>query len=116
VNCDCSCDDEGYRPRVEVCRTVRARKTHECAECWDPIQPGQRYEQWSGIDCDGEAFRHRTCLPCSRIRDHYCPRGCEVGGLAAQIQDCIGWDYREHPPEGGDPFYDGDVKVREVKP
>lgn len=111
IQCDCSCDCDEM-PRVERDTVRKARKEHQCCECLEPIVPGERYQEHKGIDYDGDPFLYRTCLPCQRIRQQYCPSGWYVGGLADQIEECIGWDYREHPPdEEDDPVYDGDVKL-----
>jgi len=49
-----------------------------------------------------------------RIRDHYCSGGWLIGGLAEQIEHCIGFDYREVPDQDGedDPQFDGGVPVK----
>lgn len=48
----------------------RARKRHRCCECCGVIEPGEVYEQDSGI-WDGEPERFRTCLPCAELRRRY---------------------------------------------
>ena len=112
ISCDCSCDDfDSDRCASLVIR--KARKTHECCECQKPIRPGQQYEDATGIDSEGEPYRYRTCLPCKRIREHYCPSGWLWGCLAETLMDCIGFDYREVPTGDGGEF-DGDVAVAQV--
>ena len=97
ISCDCSVDvDCEGRAWCSVVKIRKSRKTHKCEECGDPIVPGQRYEYASGI-WDGRPDSHRTCLTCVAIRDRYCPGGYYYGELAQQIEDCLGFDYREVP-------------------
>lgn len=96
IACDCSIDvDEPCR--CEQTKEVRARKPHQCCECHETIRPGTRYRVDSGIDYDGVSFRLKTCLPCARIRRWYCPNGANIGGLADQLLECLGFDYRSVP-------------------
>jgi hypothetical protein len=82
------------------CSTLRkARKHHQCVECRRAIEPGERYEVYSGIACDGNAFHHKTCLGCMNIREHFCSGGWYVGMIWEQIQECLGFDYRDDPSE-----------------
>jgi hypothetical protein len=104
IQCDCSVED-GELPRVARCKERMARKPHKCCECCEDIVPGQRYRYESGIDCEGSAYDYKTCLPCARIRDRYCPRGWLWGELADTIAECIGFDYRRLPDDDDD---DGD--------
>jgi hypothetical protein len=100
IDCDCSCNDYDAPSCVrEVIR--RARRPHTCCECGDTIEPGQRYEYVSGV-WDGHPDWHHTCLVCVAIREHYCPHGWLIGGLAEQIEECLGFDYREVPDEEDD--------------
>jgi hypothetical protein len=114
IQCDCSIVfDAGETIRCSSKAIRKARKQHQCVECLEDIEPGQRYEHVRGLDVDGDPFSDRTCLPCAAIRDQYCPSGYHVGHVAEQIEPCIGWDYREHPPGGpDDPQYDGSVAER----
>jgi hypothetical protein len=96
INCDCSCD-EGERVRCSRVTIRTARKPHQCCECGEPIVPGQRYEDATGIDCDGDAYGYSTCLTCKAIREHYCPHGFIYSCLAEMIRDCLGFDYRALP-------------------
>ncbi len=109
IDCDCSVDvDEPVR-FVEH-RIVRARKQHECCECQEPIKVGERHHVESGVGYDGDHYRYRTCVTCMRIREHYCGGGWIWGGLADQLYDCIGFDYRT-VPEGDGGVFDGDVPL-----
>lgn len=111
ISCDCSVDTSEFDAIRCITTEIRtARKSYECCECDEGIKPGKKYEHSSGIDHHGDPFRFRTCLPCSRIRKHYCPNGYIWGDLAETIRDCIGFDYRTIPTgDGGE--YDGDVEV-----
>lgn len=42
----------------------KARKQHKCSECRRTIAPGERYEHTSGIDGEGDPFRHKVCQHC----------------------------------------------------
>jgi len=98
LSCDCSCGDyDSYRCYSEIIR--KARKPHTCCECGEVIQTGKCYQEATGIDCEGTAFRYRTCIGCANIRAKYCPGGFLFGDLAEQIMDCLGWDYRDSPEE-----------------
>jgi hypothetical protein len=98
INCDCSCDEgESVRCHSDVIR--KARKEHECCECGESIRPGQKYEDATGIDGEGESYQFRTCLTCKAIREHYCPHGWMWTCLAETIQECLGFDYRTLPTE-----------------
>lgn len=101
IECDCSVDIDEYSA---VCleRIVTARKQHECCECGEPIRPGERHEVAESL-FDGRWSRFRTCAPCLAIRERYCPHGWEWGHLAEDIEDCIGFDYREVPEDDDDP-------------
>lgn len=112
IQCDCSCDCDEM-PRCQTTTTRRARREHQCCECYDTIVRGERYCELKGLDYDGDPFIHRTCLPCERIRQQYCPSGYYIGGLAEQIEPCIGFDYREAPDQGepDNPEFDGGVSV-----
>lgn len=98
VSCDCSADvDE--RDRCSS-RTIRkARKPHVCLECDEEIKVGQQYEEYTGIDSDGDPYRYYTCIGCANLRQKYCPYGWYWGGLAEQLMDCLGFDYRTPPGE-----------------
>lgn len=109
ISCDCSVTDWDSN-RCSSFAIRKARKQHECCECHEPIKVGQQYEDARGIDHDGGPWHYRTCLPCMRIREHYCPHGWLWGFLAETIQECIGFDYRE-VPEGDDEVFDGDVEL-----
>ena len=91
LSCDCSVDD--YDP-AKVCtvRIVRARKQHYCGECARTIESGEQYELVKGL-WDGSWETHKTCIGCTRIRQHFCSSGWLYGALAEQIKDCIGFDY-----------------------
>jgi len=97
ISCDCSVDCSDYES-PSVCHTEwrKARKEHTCEECGEPIKVGERHEYVCGL-WDGRWDRHRTCAPCVAIRARYCPHGFIYGELAQQIEECLGFDYREVP-------------------
>jgi hypothetical protein len=98
MKCDCSVTD--YDGPKAYCTEIRkARVQHKCCECRKPILPGKEYEVASGIDADGDPFRYKTCLPCMRIRDHYCPHGFLFGDLRENLLGCLGFDYLEVPKD-----------------
>jgi len=100
IECDCSVDSSEYEAARCFATAIRkARKRYSCCECHETIEPGKRYEHVTGIDCDGDAFGFRTCLPCAAIRKRYCPHGYIWGDLAETIKPCIGFDYRLPPSE-----------------
>jgi len=91
--CDCSCDSYDYEPASVVTVTWRkARKPHECCECGQTIDPGQRYEHVRGL-WEDLWDTYETCEACVRIRKDYCPRAWVYGELRQTIIDCCGFDY-----------------------
>jgi len=97
--CDCSVtvDDcaSVYNERFVVARTE-----HKCCECWATIKPGEKYHKVSGC-WDGRWSTYSTCLPCSTIREHYCPHGSYFGMLEDHIEECLGFSYL-YVPEADD--------------
>lgn len=95
--CDCSCDcgdtPEFYEETYPV-----AKKRHQCCECREVINPGEKYERVAG-KWEGDFLTFKTCMTCVNIRDHYCPHGSIFGELAEQISNCLGFDYREQVDE-----------------
>ena len=85
----CSCDFEG-EPISPCTITVRkARKEWKCAECGEPIKPGEKYEHLKGLS-EGEWFEVRTCIMCERIRKNFCaPIGC----LQDELYEALGFNY-----------------------
>ena len=55
--------------RFFVASEVRARTSHECCECRQPIPSGSRYRREVGKSDDGEMFSYKTCVICAEIRD-----------------------------------------------
>ena len=95
ISCDCSVDLGEY-PDFSEARIVKARKSHVCCECQEEIAPGQKYEIIVG-KWEDEFRSFKTCIGCRNLRNHLCYYGYELGGLAHQIYECIGFDYREEP-------------------
>lgn len=69
------------------CEMRKARKVHKCGECGEPIQAGERYEDFFGAD-DGKPIRHKTCAACVEIRGHF-------SGSEGWIWGCI-WEDMEN--------------------
>jgi hypothetical protein len=61
----CSCDYEPF----EFCNTEtrKARKTHQCDECYVTIPVGESYEHVRG-KCEGEIMVFKTCALCLELR------------------------------------------------
>ena len=95
--CDCSVDVDNA-PTCWTSTLRRARKTHRCIECGRAIVPGERYEVYSGLS-EGKPFRHKTCLGCYHIREHFCSHGYYVGDVVALVFECLGFNYTDDPDE-----------------
>lgn len=91
MNCDCSIDVDCY-PEFSTTKVVTARKLHKCCECDEQIKPGEKYELVQG-KWEGQMDKFNTCIPCSNIRNDYCPNGYEFGGLSEAIWECLGFNY-----------------------
>ena len=95
ISCDCSCTDydsaKVYRSEIR-----KARKVHECCECGEDIERGQKYEYVAGC-WDGNWSDYRTCLPCVAIRTHYCKFGWLFGELDSTLRECVGVGLTEVP-------------------
>jgi len=89
--CDCSIDVD-YPASVYTEKVIKARKEHVCGECRETIKKGEKYERVKGL-WDGYWGTFNTCVPCMRIRNHYCPNGFEFGSLVEIIYDCLGYNY-----------------------
>jgi hypothetical protein len=48
-------------------RTVKARKTHQCEECWRTITPGELYARHAG-SWEGDFFTNVACGHCAELR------------------------------------------------
>lgn len=49
-------------------KVVTAKKKHKCGECHRDIEPGERYEFYSGR-IEGEFGVEKTCIDCLSVRD-----------------------------------------------
>lgn len=58
------------RPDFWSARTVKAKKSHVCRECMEPIVPGEKYER-SAASSGGHFYSHATCSACAEIRDAF---------------------------------------------
>ena len=99
ISCDCSVDIDEV---AEFCNESypKARKEYICCECTGIISKGSNYEEVTG-KWNGEISTYKTCIPCTRIRNHYCSSGFYFTRLREQIRECIGFDYTRIP-EGDD--------------
>ena len=69
MECSCKVDiDPDIGPDCHKEKIVTARKKHRCYECFQDIQPGEKYEYVSGI-WDGDPQTYKTCLDCKSIRN-----------------------------------------------
>lgn len=100
ISCDCSVDDY-EAAKVCTVRMVRARKQHACGECRRTIETGEQYEVVKGLWGD-RWETHKTCLGCTRIRQHFCSGGWFYGALPELIEECIGFDYTADPGDDDD--------------
>lgn len=100
MNCDCSVDHD-MSPEFSREEFPVARKTYKCYECDEDIKPGQKYNKYVGV-WDGRFNTYRTCMPCNRIREKYCPHGFIFGELRESISNCFGFDYTEVPEDEED--------------
>lgn len=92
--CDCSCDYDGPYDGPKVYHEAQpiARKEHRCCECGGIIKVGERYERVEGLWDDVWAT-FKTCLPCVRIRNEFCPTGFVFEELRETLYACLGFDY-----------------------
>ena len=70
----CNCE----LPEFSSTSIRTARKTHKCCECDRVVNPGDKYEYFTG-KFDGGMFTYKTCLTCSQVRKW----------LARKIDCCI---------------------------
>lgn len=69
---ECSCVTVGLDDfaRTISDKTRTARKKHKCGECRILIQPGDKYEHYTGV-FDGEIFTAKTCNDCLSLRNAF---------------------------------------------
>lgn len=77
-----------------------ARKQHQCCECPNKIEPGERYERVAG-KWDGEFCEFKTCLPCAALRNKLQDQGyaSAFGGLQEAYQEALRDDFVIAPVE-----------------
>jgi len=97
ISCDCSIDIDYSGELVHESFPI-ARKKYKCCECGEVIEPGQKYNRYTG-KWENEFSTFNTCMGCYRIRMQYCYYGWVFGELADQIADCLSFDYRYVPDE-----------------
>lgn len=68
-------------------KKVKARKEYKCCECDGAIAPGERHDVVV-ILYNGAWSRHRTCLLCEEIGDHFtCGVGRHIGTLWEELTE-----------------------------
>lgn len=82
------CDCQDNQPSFFDSRTVTARKSHQCDECLDIIEIGERHEYTKGV-WDGEFSTFRTCLKCIEMTKEINLQCWCMGSLI----DAVNWDY-----------------------
>jgi len=86
-SCICVDTDDGEPVAILDQRVVRARKAYRCDECDGEIAVGEKYESIKLV-CDGIS-RHKTCIPCLRIRESMFQCGWIFGEVWADIIESI---------------------------
>jgi hypothetical protein len=81
-------------------KVVTARKIHVCDECDGKIQPGQKYEQASGV-YEGIWWHSKTCTPCLGVRRDFFVSWLH-GGMREMFHDQCGFDYCSVPWSDGE--------------
>ena len=70
---DCTCvyvDDDYDRPEFYDAKLVKAKKEHQCSECYRVIHPGEMYERING-KWDGDVSTFKTCPDCKSIQETF---------------------------------------------
>lgn len=99
ITCDCSDIYAGeYGPDCIRETYPVARKPHQCCECRETIQKGEKYEYVRGC-WEGSFETYKTCMTCVNIRDAYCGSAFVYGELAETISECMGFWYPDDPEE-----------------
>ena len=65
------CDGDYEQAQVWCPRWRKARKTHVCCACAEPIRPGDRYHYISYV-FDGSAGSYKHCARCWSIYEAIC--------------------------------------------
>lgn len=77
----------GDHPSCSTTSHPRARKQHQCGECYEEIPAGAKYEKTTGV-WDGHPSTHKTCLSCAEIRDHFaCGEGYAIGEVWNDLEE-----------------------------
>ena len=93
--CACICAHDGGEDYAAIYKETfpAAKKTYKCCECGGEIKAGEKYHCVTGL-WDGVWATYRTCMPCNRIRDHYCQgRDFVITALRGSFFCCFGFDY-----------------------
>lgn len=95
--CDCSWSGDYEPPEFFRARAPVARKHHQCCECDDAIEPGERY--WIGTGkWDGCLDTYKRCWTCHRISEDLC--SCAYyGDLWETLREDLGWEVDCEPED-----------------
>ena len=93
IECSCSIEYDSFDGYNEFSRetTPIARKTHECCECGEIIQPGTKYEYAVG-KFEGAMWSYKTCMVCRQIRNDHCC-SWQYGELCDVLWEVLGLNY-----------------------
>lgn len=102
--------DDGDSPQVFTSKMIKARKTHQCYECGNPVKPGEMYELVKGL-WDGSWSTYKTCRICKSVRDDFF-QSYIFGMLWEMMRETYGLGYDEIVDEEGDTWWDQDDQAR----
>jgi hypothetical protein len=97
------CIDDGYdaeKPSVFEQLTPVANREHECYECGNTIQPGERYNRESGV-WDGSWEHFKICKICVAVRGDFFD-SYQYGNLWESMREVHGLGYDEILESGED--------------
>ena len=92
IGCSCICSTDYDPAKVYKSKIITARKQHTCCECGETIEPGERYENTSGL-WDNQWSHYKTCSICLCIREDLCCDGWIFETLRTTIWEEFGLDY-----------------------
>lgn len=84
-------NDGGCEAEFYDVTTPKARKTHQCTECGNAIQPGENYERTTA-KWVGDLSTFKTCLLCVEIRNKFsCAGGWSFGCVWEDLTEGLFW-------------------------